>query len=147
MTATIYNKYLHKLYVCQHCQGKGKTIIEGTNIEADCYQCMGIGVKVFSLGTQIKDPFSARSIVSSYVQQNKKANIDLKFHPTVSKQKIQPPPYSPFRDPNNPLNPNNPNGWTHPFSPNNPFWRNNPANPNSLNNPNNPANPNRRFKK
>lgn len=148
MATTTYNKFLHKIYLCNRCSGKGKEIIKNFKIESECKECMGIGVKVYALGSQIKDPFVARSIVSSFVQQNKKPELPaLKFKPPVTKQPVQPPPYNPWKDPNHPLNPNNPFGWTHPFSPNNPFWRNNPANPNSINNPFNPANPNKPFKK
>jgi hypothetical protein len=148
MTMTVYNQNLHKLYLCSRCSGKGKQKLGQLKLELDCSECMGIGVKVFSFGIQIKDPFTARSIVSSYAQQHKKAEIPpLQFKLAGTKPQNQPPPYNPWRDPNHPLNPNNPFGWTHPFSPNNPNWRNNPANPNSFNNPNNPANPNKPFKK
>jgi hypothetical protein len=109
---------------------------------------MGIGIKVYSAGIKIKDPVVARSIVCSYVQQYMKTEIPaLNIKPPKKNQPIQPPPYNPFRDPNNPINPDNPLGWTHPFSPNNLSWQNNPANPNSINNPLNPMNPNRPFKK
>lgn len=148
MTTVVYNKYLHKMYICNRCGGKGKQTFALTNVELDCQECMGIGVKVYSLGTQVRNPTTVRSILSSYVQQNKKPEIPaLTLKPSITKKQNQPPPYNPWQAPNSMLNPNNPFGWTHPFSPNNPAWRNNPANPNSINNPNNPANPNRRFRK
>jgi hypothetical protein len=148
MLLTAYNKYAHKLYICRACGGKGKRVVGQTVLELECQECLGVGVKVFSLGRQVRDAFTVRSILSSFVQQNQQPELPaLKFRPSITQRQVQPPPYNPWRDPNHSLNPNNPNGWTHPFSQNNPAWRNNPANPNSLNNPNNLANPNRRFRK
>ena len=147
MTVTAYNKHIHNLYICNRCSGKGKQIVGKLKIELKCKECMGIGVKVYLLRTQITDHSTARSIVVSYYQQKKKTEFPApKFKPTITQQPTESPPYNPLKDPNHPLNPNNPFGWTHPFSPNNPFWKNNPANPNSINNPFNPANPNKPFK-
>jgi hypothetical protein len=146
MAATVYNKHLHELRLCSRCSGNGKQKLG--RYELPCSGCMGTGVEVYSLGIRVHDANAARSIVSSYlVQQGRTEPPPRQFRPSAPKRQVQPPPYSPWRDPNNPMNPNNPFGWTHPFSPNNPNWRNNPANPNSLNNPNNPMNPNKPFKR
>lgn len=134
MTFTEYNKDIHDVRVCNHCQGKGRLAV-GIAVwkrASDCEECMGIGLAVFSGGTQIRDRDTAQSIVVSLVQQYTQQQQWQSDLPSLNP--LNPLGPRPFQD-----NPWNPTGWSYP---NNPFWRAaKPSDPPGTINPRPPRDP------